>query len=355
MDYREYFLPYAREIDKFLAHYFRSKKKEARKITPVATETWEKLEDFIAGGKRIRGGLVKLGYECFKRLDQKRILPASAAVEITHGAILVHDDIIDLSEFRHNRPTVHKRYERKYHQRGYSKSDPFHYGESMAIVVGIEGYYGAISLLAQAQFPRKAKLAAINKLGRFMVETGYGEALDVDLACRLKIREKDVLTIHTLKTAQYTIVGPLKIGGYLAGATPRQLRKFADYGLPVGIAFQLQDDILGMFGSEKKLGKPVGDDVKEGKNTLLYTQALKRGNQGQRKRLMSFWGKRDITLKEIEEARRIIEETGSLDYSQNLARKLVGEGKRVVPRLTKKKKLQEVFNSLADYIVEREK
>lgn len=355
MTYKEYLSPYAREIDKFLAHFFRSKIKQSAKITPIAAEMWQKLEDFINGGKRIRGGLVKLGYECFKKPDEKKILPVSAAVEITHGAILVHDDIIDLSEFRHNHPTVHKKYEEKYHQEGYTKGNPLHYGESMGIVVGIGGYYEAVSLLTQTQFPEKARVAAIRELSRFMTETGYGEALDVDLAYRPKIKERDILTIHTLKTAQYTIVGPLKMGGFLAGAKERQLKKFADYGIPAGIAFQLQDDILGMFGSEEKLGKPVGDDLKEGKNTLLYTQALKRSNSRQRKRLMSLWGKKDVEVKDLEEAREIIEKTGSLEYSQKLARRLVEKGKKAVPRLTKDKELQEVFLSLADFIIEREK
>jgi len=110
-----------------------------------------------------------------------------------------------------------------------------------------------------------------------------------------------------------------------------------------------------VFGNEEKLGKPVDDDIKEGKNTLLYTQALKRGNSQQRKRLMSLWGKKDITPSEIKEAREIIKKTGSLEYSQKLARRLVEKGKKVVPRLTKNKELQEVFLSLADFIVEREK
>jgi geranylgeranyl diphosphate synthase type I len=355
MTYREYFLPYVQEIDHFLAHYFRSKKREAKKITPVGAETWQKLENFIKGGKRIRGGLVKLGYECFQRADSKKILPASAAMEITHGALLVHDDIIDASDFRHHQPTVHKQYEKKYRQKKYLKGEVSHYGTSMGIVVGIEGYYGAFELLVHSQFSEKNKVAAIKEFCKFIMETGYGEALDVDLGYRLKVREKEVLTIHTYKTAQYTLVGPLKIGGLLAGATPRQVKKFENYGLPVGIAFQLQDDFLGMFGTERELGKPVGDDLKEGKNTLLYTQAVKKGNPSQKKQLMSLWGRQSATLKEVKMAQKIIEETGSLAYSQRLARKLVAKGKKSVSKLTSRKELQEVFYSLADYIVERKK
>lgn len=353
MIYKEYFFPYVGEINKFLVQFFRFKRKEAAKATPVAVEMWQKLEGFVAGGKRIRGSLVKLGYECFKKGDEKKILPVSAAIEITHGALLVHDDIIDSSEFRHNQPTVHKQYEKEFRQKKYSKKSAFHYGKSMGIVIGITGYYEAISLLAKTQFPCQSKLAAVEELGRFMVETGYGEALDIDLACRQEIEEKDVLAIHALKTAQYTIVGPLKIGALLAGAKRSQLKKFEDYGVSVGIAFQLQDDVLGIFGSEKELGKPAGDDLKEGKNTLLYTRAMEKGSLSQRKKLKNLWGNKKATLKDVEKARKIIRETGSLEYSQELARKLVSKGKRTIPQLTKDKDLQEVFSLLADFVVER--
>ncbi|MFZ5365841.1 MAG: polyprenyl synthetase family protein [Patescibacteria group bacterium] len=354
LDYKEYFLPYAPEVDSFLGNFFQKKIKEGNKIEPIAGDVWRKLQGFIKGGKRIRGGLVRLGYECFGGKKERAILPVSAAIEITHGAILVHDDIIDQSILRHGQPTVHRRYQR-YHQKHYQKGDPRHYGESMGICVGIAGYYGAISLLAQAKFPEDLKIRATQELARFMMETGYGETLDIDFACRVEISEKEILTIHTLKSAHYTIVGPLKIGGILAGAREKQLKKFEDYGIPVGIAFQLQDDILGIYGSEEELGKPIGDDIKERKNTLLYTQALKKGNQKQRKRLASLWGKKDITPKEVEEARKIIKQTGSLEYSQKLAKRLVEKGKKAVPKITKNKNLQEVFLSLADFIIEREK
>jgi len=354
MNYREYFLPYASEIDKFLAKFFQLKIKESRKITPIAAEMWQKLEDFIAGGKRIRGGLVRLGYECFGGKNKKVILPVSAAIELTNAAVLVHDDIIDQADFRHGRSTVHRRYQ-KYHKEHYKKGSPLHYGEGMAIMVGDIGIYGAIDLINKSSFPEKAKHKVIQELIDFMIKTAYGENLDIDLTYREKIKEGDITTINTLKTAYYTLVGPLKMGGISGGASNRQLKIFEGYGIPVGIAFQLQDDILGMFGSVEKLGKPVDSDIKEGKNTLLYTQALKRGSPRQRKRLMSLWGRKDITPKEVEEARQIIIKTGSLEYSQKLARRLVEKGKKAVPQITKNKNLQEVFLSLADFIVEREK
>lgn len=354
MNYRDYFVPYVFKINTYLDHFFQEKIKEGERFGFITGGVWRRLQEFIAGGKRVRGGLIKLGFECFSKTEEEKILPVSAAMEITHGAILLHDDIIDQSPLRHGRPTVHQFYQ-KYHQKHYQKGESGHYGESLAIVVGIAGYYGAISLLAQAQFPGEQKTQAMAELSRFMIETGYGEVLDIDLAYQEEMKEDQVLTIYRLKTAQYTLVGPLKIGGFLAGAEEKDLKFFENYGLPVGIAFQLQDDLLGIFGSEEEVGKRSGDDIVEGKNTLLYTQALKRGNSSQRKRLKSLWGKKEISDKEIEEVRQIIRETGAFDYSVKLAHQLVGEGKKAIPQITKKKDLQEVFLTLADFVIRRTK
>jgi len=354
MNYQQYFLPYTKEIDKFLASFFQQKIKEAEKIDPIVADFWEKIKNFIEGGKRVRGSLVKLGYECFKKSDGKKLLPVSAALEITQGAILIHDDIIDQGDLRHNHPTVHKQYE-AYHQKNYQKGSSKQYGESMAIVAGIVGYYGALDLINEIKFLAELKLKVINHLASFMLKTGYGEGLDVDLSYRAKMAENDVLKIHTYKTSYYTLVGPLKIGGILAGAGENQLKKFEDYGLPVGIAYQLQDDILGIFGEEKELGKLIGNDIKEGKNTILFTQAIKMGTPKQRQRLNTLWGKKDISLEEIKEAREIIKETSSLEYSQKMALQLAAKGKKAVSKITKDKNIQEVFSSLADFVISRSK
>lgn len=271
-------------------------------------------------------------------------MPISAAIEILHGALLVHDDIIDQSLVRHNRLTVHQQY---------GKGRSGRYGENMAIVVGILADFEAVDLLNAAQFPADLKIQALGEFCRFVQQTGYGEALDIDLAQRETISEKAVLTIQALKTAQYTFIGPLKIGGILAGASDKQLKRFEDYGLLVGTAFQLQDDILGMFGEEKKTGKPVDDDIKEGKNTLLFTQALKRGTASQRKRLAGLWGKKDISPQGLEEAREIIRKTGSLDYSREMTQKLIEKGKKAVAGITQNTDFREVFLTLADFVIER--
>lgn len=131
------------------------------------------------------------------------------------------------------------------------------------------------------------------------------EALDIDLTYRKDILEKDITTINRLKAAWYTIVGPLGVGASLAGVSFSKLKVLEDYGLPLGIAFQLQDDVLGIFGDKKKTGKSTASDIREGKNTLLYLYALKKGTPKQIQQLKNLWGKKDITADEISLTRQI--------------------------------------------------
>jgi len=355
VNFKQYFSSYTDKINSFLEKFIQKRIKESKDINSSLPLFWKNMKGIIIRGKRIRGNLIRLGYNCFKENnDDKNLLPVSTALELTQSAILIHDDIIDQSELRRSQLTIHERY-KKYHLKNYQKGDALHYGESMAIVMGIIGYYEAIKLITQSQFKDEIKIKAINEFSHFMINTGYGEGLDVDLAYREKIKQKDIFDIYTYKTAYYTIIGPLKIGAILAGAKKKDLKIFEKYGIPLGIAFQIHDDILGIFGNEKSTGKKTGDDIKEGKNTILFTQALRKANSKQKRVLKKLWGKRDINTEEIDQVREVIIQTGSLKYCQKLAINLIEEAKAKVIKITRKKNLQEVFSSLADFIIKREK
>ncbi|OGY09230.1 MAG: hypothetical protein A2782_01780 [Candidatus Blackburnbacteria bacterium RIFCSPHIGHO2_01_FULL_43_15b] len=354
MNYQDYFGPYAEEQNKFLKKFFKQKKVEGRRSTPVvAPKMWEEFETFIDGGKRMRGGLVRLGYESFGGKKLKSVIPVSAAMEINHCALLIEDDVIDRDVLRHGVPTIHAKY-KAYHKKNYRKDEPQHYGNSMAICVGLMGIYEALGLVAGSDFIPDRKAQAAEFMCRFLVNTIYGEALDVDLSYHTNLIEKDVLSVYQLKTAWYTIVGPLGVGASLTGVSPHKLKVLEKYGLPLGIAFQLQDDILGIFGNEKKTGKSVASDIKEGKNTLLYVYALKKGTPKQIQELKKLWGKKEISAAEIKEVRQIIVDSGSLEYCQKRAQKLGEEAKLAIAKITRDKKLQGVYSTLVDFVVQRE-
>lgn len=359
MNFKLYFLGWSKEVDSFLASYFARRAREVKKATPLAADLITDFADFISGGKRLRAGLVRLGYEVFGGKDPEKVLPIAAATEVLHGAYLVHDDIIDSDLVRHNKPTIHARYEarlrHKMSQEKIKGNKALHYGESIGIMVGDIAFFEAIKLVFSSNLASGTKEKIAKELLDVAITTGFGEALDIDLPHRDIFTEQDVLTIHNLKTAYYTYFGPLMYGAFAAGAPIQKILAVKEYALPLGLAFQLQDDILGMFGDEKTIGKSADSDIKQGKNTLLYVEALKIAPSRDRAFLRRVWGNPQITVKELGEARRIIKDSGSMDYSVQMARDLVESAKRAIPRLTTNKELQNVLETLADYTVGREK
>ena len=162
--------------------------------------------------------------------------------------------------------------------------------------------------------------------------------------------------VHLYKTANYTITGPLRYGAILADVSSRseRFKSLELYGTPVGIAFQLRYDELGMFSSEEKLGKPVDSDLREGKNTLLFSKAFENGRREEVRFLKHAHGNKKLTPEDVATAREIIVRTGALEFSQMESRRLVQEGKKYIPQITSDGHFQELLTVLADYVIERQ-
>lgn len=335
MDFKNYLQDAALEINQEIARFFKIWMEEVEKISPTLLSLAQVLHEHCEGGKRLRGALVKLGFELSGAKISKEILKVAAAVEIFQTAILAHDDIIDKSPIRRGRPTIYK-------QLGGD-----HYGISQTIALADIGFFLAVRLISESNFPPDEKNQAISAFAQTVINTGLGEMLDIEGV------GEDVITIHLLKTSYYTIIDPLQLGIILAGnPTSSRLRGVKEFGENLGLAFQIQDDILGMFGDEKVLGKSVPSDLEEHKNTLLITQALKKANPEQKKILSKYYGKK-VSPKGLEEVKKVFLDTGSLDYSQKLSRKLVEKGKKFIPKITSDPKYQKLLEELADFVIER--
>jgi len=345
MNTKDYLKVYATRADAVLDEFFTIKKREARNISPIAVEMVDRYHQFTVGGKKLRGAEIKLGYELCGKRAGKEIIKASTAIEIIHSFLLMHDDIMDQDALRRGKPTIHQQYA--------ANHDP-HFGLSMAITTGDLGMFLAYEALINTRFPLRQKVNAWQILNQTIIETAYGQALDLTYETSSKITTEDVLRVHTYKTAIYTVTTPLQIGATLGGATRQKLQAIERFGLPIGVAFQLHDDELGMFSDEKILGKPADSDLKEGKNTLLFVKALENENSEQKKFIKYAHGNPNLTLKEVEKVRRILIDTGALTYSQKLSHKLVERGKKFVPQITKDSKLQNTLYNLADFMIERE-
>ncbi len=345
---------YKKIVDKKLAEYFTEKIKEAKKVSPLAVQAVKNIRDMVlAGGKRVRAAFMYWGYKAAGGKEVDKIVEASMSIELTHIFLLIHDDIIDRDDFRHGIKSIHKRYE-SLARRFYKKVDAEHFGHSMGMIVGDMAAALGNEIIFNSRFSAENILMALDKLQDIVSVTVTGEMMDIVLEARGRASEKEILKVHKDKTARYTVEGPLHLGALLAGADRKVLRDLSNYAVPVGTAFQIQDDILGAFGNEKKLGKPVCSDLREEKQTLLIVKTLERGNKSQRRLINNLLGSKNLTLKDIEDFREVIRETGSLKYSRNLARKLVVKGKKDLHKSAIGKEAREFLAGIADYIVNRE-
>jgi len=341
----DYLKAYSRKADKFLDSFFEKEKTLAKKIDPDLAEILHVFQDYSRGGKKARGALTVLGYQACGGKNQSAILPISCGIELLHNFLLIHDDVIDKDTKRRGKPTVNATY---------AKLRGKHYGNSKAIIIGDIGGFLAYGLIFSSGFAKERTFKALGKLNEFLLKTGYGQLLDIDYDFKKDVTWNDILKVRTYKTAYYTIVMPLTVGAVLAGAGQRETLAIEKYGVPVGIAFQLVDDALGIFGSTKKTGKSNLSDIREGKKTFLYAKAFELSSPSQKRYLKRWYGALDVGPKQASEIKRIMISTGSLDYSKKLVLDLVKKGKKYAPEITKAKKHQSILESLANFITTRE-
>ncbi len=349
---------YKKRLDPFLKEYFLAKIMQAKKLDPLAVRTIKLIERFVlAGGKRIRPALVYYGYLASGGKEEEQIIKASMSIELIHAFLLIHDDIIDRDVTRHGIETIHETYKAWGKKINLVESEATHFGNSMAITAGDYAHAMANEIIYAIEFEPKIILDALKKTQVIVAHTIPGEMLDVLMGARGFATEKEITRMHEGKTARYTFEGPLHLGAVLAGQKENNklLEAFSDYSLPVGKAFQIQDDILGIFGNKEKLGKSVGADIIEGKQTLLILKTLKNGDKKQVAIIKKIFGKKNLTEQEVEIFREIVRETGSLEYSQKLAEKLVKESLSAIKKIDFKNAEAKIFlEGIAEYIIKRE-
>lgn len=295
------------------------------------------IYDFtLRGGKRLRALLILIGYwsrEWGKDLD--KILPVMAGIEFLQSYLLVHDDIMDQDELRRGGPTLHVWFERECRQQDLI-GDCKHYGISQAITSGDYLEALAIATILSAPLPHETVRALVNRYSRGLRTVSYGQFLDVLLSYKPldKISENDILKVHELKTASYTVELPLHLGVIAANPNDQVLLNvFSMYSKPAGIAFQLRDDIIGLYGNSKITGKPVGSDVREKKKTLLVVKAYELGSNNDRKFLKRIYdelNRDEITINDIMMVQDIVKETGSLKYNEDLIKKFYEESIKII-------------------------
>ncbi|NES16584.1 MULTISPECIES: polyprenyl synthetase family protein [Micromonospora] len=290
------------------------------------------LRQFVlAGGKRLRPLFCYWGWRGSGGLDGPPIVVAAAALELFHAFALIHDDILDGSDRRRGQPSVHRIFA-DLHARSGWHGDPEAYGRDAALLCGDlcaawsgQMFHGCG--LDQERIRRGYALFA-----RMRAEVIAGEYLDVVGAAGAG-SVADALTVIRLKTARYTVTRPVQIGAVLAGADPDVVAALADFGDPLGEAFQLRDDLLGVFGDPAVTGKSNLDDLREGKSTVLLALARAEAGPGRAARLRALVGDPGLDQTGAAEVRGIIEATGARERVEGMIRARVEEARAALDRL----------------------
>lgn len=303
-------------------------------------------EHNLRRAKRIRASFIYYSFLLSGKVDE-RIWRAAEAVELVHTALLMHDDFMDKDLVRRGEPTTHV----------YFADGDQHYGDSMAVNVGDAVLCLGFERLLVSGFESEKVNLATKQLLRGITNTAYGQAYDTSLAKLGEMTEEKVMSLHRAKTAIYTYENPLLIGGILAGLDKETMEVLHDYSVEAGIAFQLQDDVLGIYGDEEKTGKSANSDLLQGKVTLLVSKTVEVGTENQRKDLMKVWGKAASKMEDIEKAKAAIKESGAYKYSVEVARGYAKRASEKVSTLRGKGLNEEAVDYLegiALYMVERE-
>ena len=302
-----------------LERELRSSYRRGGRTAPASVRAYvQRNEEFtLRGGKRFRAVLVLAGYHIASGRRPDPALSAAAALEHFQSWMLIHDDIIDHSEQRRGGPTVHRDLAGTHRAEGLGGSSE-EFGIGMGITLGdLEEPYTVEAIAATRATPG-ARLAALSEYVRMTRLTAFGQLLDIRNGTLDpgRVTEADVLDVHRLKSALYTVVGPLRLGATLAGGSQKLLDDLESIGVDLGVAFQLRDDVLGTGFDADQSGKSSNDLV-EGKRTLLVVKAWRDGSEADRTRLQRVLGNPGAPPEDVERAREVIRATGSLVYSES--------------------------------------
>ncbi|GAA1752593.1 polyprenyl synthetase family protein [Kocuria aegyptia] len=291
-----------------------------------------------AGGKRLRARLCYWGWRAAGGdPEDPAVVRAGAALELFQSAALIHDDVIDRSDTRRGAPSVHRRFESVHADRGWALDGPA-FGVAAAILSGDLCLSWSEQSFTEATAAARGGRRAREVFDLMRSEVMAGQYLDVQSEVSGGGQDRDgavqrALDVVRYKSAKYSVEHPVVLGAALAGAPEHVLERCSAFALPLGEAFQLRDDVLGVFGDPAATGKPAGDDLREGKRTVLvgYVRAL--GTETQIARLEETLGRPDLTEDDVEELRAIITACGALGSTEELIERLSRKAFTALDRL----------------------
>lgn len=343
------------EIDAHLKTYLQQL---PTSVGVVASSTGEQalamLSEFaLRPGKRLRGALVMVAYEMFGGSSHQTALDLAVAIELAQDYLLIVDDVMDRSDTRRGSPTVHRQY-RELLKRYNSSIDSDHLGDMMGLSVGLLAQHLSSRLLSEIDDDPKRLVRAQQLFQENIIATAFGQMDDLMNQASEQFSEADTRRMYVLKSGYYTFVNPLHLGAVMAGAGEKQLEPLRTFGEHAGLAFQLQDDLLGMFGDEAATGKSVMDDMHEGKMTLLVRHALQHADAKQLKQLRAVYGNEHATRQQHALVGDLLTQLGSREYVAQEAQKATQDALAVLKAQTAwDDRGRQCLSDLVEFVVRR--
>ena len=351
---------------------------ELRAISPDLDVVDDCARRLLAGGKRFRALFCYWGWRAvaahateFDPLadvsstgavepDLEAVVSIAAGLETFHAAALVHDDIMDNSDLRRGQPSVHRAFAILHGERGWEGSADA-YGLSAALLLGdlLLGWSdelvdAGVALAGNAAAGRAARA----EFGRMRTEVTAGQYLDIfeEMAWRALPEDEHLSRAHRVivyKSAKYSVEAPLAIGASLAGGSLAQIAALRDFGLPLGIAFQLRDDLLGVFGDPAVTGKPAGDDLREGKRTVLVTLARQKLPASAARVFDELLGDRTLDGEQIAMLQTAVRDSGAVDHVERIIAHQLEQARLALADAPLARSARDELTALADAVTRR--
>lgn len=343
---------YKKDIINFLENFLAQQEKNLAKIS-LEDKVFSTLKNFLWRGKMARGNLLLLSYEILQNnsnnISFKKILPFAGALELIQAGLLIHDDIIDQDQQRRGQDSVWQYYaslNTDYNQ---------HYGISQAICVGDLAFFLANQLITQTIHSNRQSFEVQQLVNKEISQVILAEMLDVQLAQNDKTPSlEQIMEMNLYKTARYTFSLPLMLAAHLAKQPPTIIKHLSQIGKKIGLIFQMRDDYLGIFGDNKKIGKPILSDIREGKKTIFYYYLIKNKQLGadEKKLLKNCLANKQISQKNSVALQKLFEKNSLPEIDQQI-KKLECETLDLIADLNNEK-LEKLLKEILNFAQNRQ-
>lgn len=303
-------------INDVLDGFFTKTKERARPYGHQYVTLWQTIEANTAGGKRFRPLMLLGAYEALGGTDLVSAARVGVAFELLHTALIVHDDVIDRDFVRRGQPNLAATYRDRWQATGVSRVEAEHRGQSVAVIAGDLALSFAYRLIDQSGATGAVRDGLLELMDEALFASAAGELLDIDYTGAIRLPSvENILAMARLKTAVYSFEGPLQAGALLAQASDDVVTTLAEFGKEIGTAYQIRDDLLGVFGNSAETGKSNSNDLREGKGTVIVAHAAETELW---EKIAPFLGRPDMTDAQAGDLRQMLDDSGARQFAENL-------------------------------------